>query len=72
MNNIIILKANILGGMNEYILDLGDEDIYEVWFTYGVPDGATEEMLISLAEDDSIFRDICKLFGELIKQAGGE
>ena len=68
MDDIITLKANILGGMNQYILDLGDEDKYEIWFERGVPDGADEDDLIDLASDDSIFRSICEVFGWLIKR----
>ena len=66
-DELVNLKASILDEMNRYILNLGDEDIYEIWFEQGVPDGADEGMLMSLAEDDSIFRSICGLFGWLIK-----
>lgn len=67
MNNDTILKANILGGMNSYILDVvGDEDIFEVWWTLGIPDECDEETLISIAEDNKEFSRICALFGNLI------
>ena len=31
MNETIMLRANIMGGMNEYIRDLGDEAIWMKW-----------------------------------------
>ena len=50
-NEIRVLKANILGGMDIYIREgLGDDSITEWWNTYGVPDGATEEDLMECAE----------------------
>ena len=51
-----ILRANILGGMNAYVLDvIGDELGTEIWFQCGVPDGADEEMLMEIAEDEKEF-----------------
>lgn len=70
MNNyeMSILKQNILGGMDSYIRELGDEDIWEVWIANGVPDEATEDDLRFIAEDDELWRDTCGLFGQLIKR----
>jgi len=62
----IVLKANLLGGMNSYILGLGDENILEPWLMCGVPDGCTEEELMEIAEDDEEFRRIAKEFAKLI------
>lgn len=37
----IMLKANILGGMNTFMTDYcGDKYVLEIWFKNGVPDGA--------------------------------
>ena len=58
-----LLKANILGGMNAYVLDvIGDELGTEIWFQRGVPDGADEEMLMEIAEDEKEFKRITKWF----------
>lgn len=62
----IVLRANILGGMNSYILDLGDENIIEPWLMCGVPDGCTEDELMEIAEDVDDFRSIVKEFAKLI------
>jgi hypothetical protein len=62
----VVLRANILGGLNSYILDLGDESIIEPWLMCGVPDGCTEEELMEIAEDVDDFRSIVKEFAKLI------
>ena len=68
MTELTLLKMNLLGGMDSYIRELGDEDIWEVWIAYGIPDGATEDDLQFIAEDDELWRDTCGLFGQLIKR----
>ena len=68
MTELTLLKMNLLGGMDSYIRELGDEDIWEAWIAYGVPDGATEDDLQSIAEDDESWRETCSLFGQLIKR----
>lgn len=68
MTELTLLKMNLLGGMDSYIRELGDEDIWEVWIAHGVPDGATEDDLRFIAEDDELWQDTCELFGRLIKR----
>lgn len=63
-----ILRMNLLGGMNYYIIEhIQDEEAFEDWITYGVPDQATEEDLETIAEDDELWRTCCVLFGELVQ-----
>lgn len=64
--DVILLRANLLGGMNSYILELGDEDIYEVWFAYGIPDQCDIDTLMDIAKDEMEFNRISHLFGNLI------
>lgn len=67
MNDNTLLRANILGGMDSYILNVvGDEDIYDIWWAEGIPDECDEDTLMSIAEDESEFQRICYLFGNLI------
>lgn len=68
MTKLTLLKMNLLGGMDSYIRELGDEDIWEVWIAYGVPDEATENDLRFIAEDDESWQGTCELFGRLIKR----
>ncbi len=62
----IQLRMNILGGMNEHVLlncDTDDELTY--WYEAGIPDGATEEILQDIAEDNELWSDICTTFANL-------
>ena len=68
MTELTLLKMSLLGDMDSYIRGLGDENIWEVWIAYGVPDGATEDDLQFIAEDDELWRDTCGLFGQLTKR----
>lgn len=65
-SEITVLKMNLLGGMNAYIIDYGDEEIWEEWIAEGVPDCATEDDLQFIAEDDELWVDTCKLFARLV------
>lgn len=66
--NDITLRANILGGMNSYIIDVvGDEDKMDVWFGDGIPDGCDEDDLMDIAESEKDFIEIVELFYRLIK-----
>ena len=65
--NEILKRVNILKDMNNYILDvIGDEDIYEIWWTFGVPDGADDDDLLEIAENESQFNYICYQFGNIM------
>ena len=60
-NEIRVLKANILGGMDTYIREVvGDDDVTEWWNIWGVPDEATETDLMNCAE--YYFEDIVTNF----------
>ena len=66
-----ILRMNLLGGMNAYILDnVQDEElIYDNWFVVGVPDGATEDDLQTIAEDDELWLDAVQSFARCIRNS---
>lgn len=68
MNETIMLRANIMGGMNEYIRDLGDEVIWMKWICI-FPDGATEEDLMEMAEDEEIWLEVVKCFARCLEIA---
>lgn len=69
INEEMVLRMNILGGMNAFVSDLGDEDILENWITFGVPDAASEEDLQMIAEDDECFADVCEAFAKIVRKA---
>lgn len=66
------IKVQVLKAMNQRILDLGDEDILDIWFSNGVPDEPTEEDYRFIAEDAEEWVCVCKLFKELIEQGEEE
>jgi hypothetical protein len=63
---MIILRANILGGMNTYVIENCSEDTQEYWGIYGVPDGANEDDLIEIAEDNELWVGCCKCFANCL------
>jgi len=66
-NEIRVLKANILGGMNTYVRDVvGDDNATDIWNQYGVADGATEEEIMEEAENG--FKNIVQIFAYLLKK----
>lgn len=67
MDEIRQLRMNIMGGMNAYVLDLGDEDILDFWFRNGLPDEVTEEMLTEYAEDDEIWLSVVQAFASVVR-----
>lgn len=70
-DELIQLRANMIGGMNEYARCFNDEDAWMNWIMV-VPDEATEEDIMDIAEDDELFNDVCMLFGRLIKRYGDD
>lgn len=67
MSEKTILRMNILGGMNQDIINLGDEEIWLEWIALGVPDEATEEDLQSVAEDDELYFEVCEIYAKCVK-----
>ena len=66
-----ILRMNLLGGMNAYILDnVQDEEvIVDDWFAEGIPDGATEDDLQTIAENEELWLNTIKCFARCAKYA---
>lgn len=60
-------RIELLKGMNQYIIDLGDEELYAEWFSLGVPDEATEDDYEFIANEIEEWVYICQLFGRLIR-----
>lgn len=66
ISEIVMLKANIMGGMNEYIKEQGDDDLWDFWITV-FPDECSEDELMEMAENDSIWFDVVNHFNECLK-----
>lgn len=52
--------------MHDYIMNTGDEDIYDVWMTLCIPDEPCEEDFEFFADDAEEFKSMCKVFGSLV------
>ena len=66
-NELYVLRANLLGGMDIYIREVVEDEEYLMsWLAYGVPDKASEEDLMEIAEDEEEFNRIAKVFGNII------
>ena len=70
MDEKTILRMNLLGGMNSYVLDyVGDETLIDMWLMTGVPDGATEDDLLEMAEDNELWVDAINTFKRIINES---
>lgn len=60
------LRHSLAKKMNDYIIDLGDEEIWLYWITLGVPDEPTEEDYEYFEEKEN-FDELVKLFDKCVK-----
>lgn len=70
-NKLKILTAareSILRDMHTYMIEQGDEELYEEWITGGVPDEPSEEDFHFIACNDDDWMEICTLFGSLTQK----
>ena len=58
-------RIEILKYMNDFIIELGDEDIYSSWIMI-VPDEPTESEFIDIAMDIPFYNYVSKVYYELI------
>lgn len=72
MTDTTLLKMNILGGMNELVKKMNDEEVYYHYWIDLVPDEATEEDLQNIAECEELFRAVCKRFAMLVRMFGDD
>ena len=61
-------RVYLLKMMNQYIIDLGDEDIWMDWITLGIPDEPQEDDYLFFAESDDQWVYICDLFSKLVNK----
>ena len=70
MSDLLILRANILGGMDSYIKEQGDEDIIDYWLSYGVPDECDEDMLMEIATNEDSWLTCINAFDRCCRSMG--
>lgn len=61
-------KIELLKDMHNYILNMGDDFIYDIWIRDGVPDEPNDEIFEFIASDDNEWREVCELFGKLVEE----
>ena len=62
---LIELRIKFLWDFHNYIIELGDEDIYLAWIKEGVPDEPDDDIMKWIAEDDEQWVDTVKTFSRL-------
>lgn len=66
-NELYVLRANLLGGMDAYVREhISDENYFMEWLELGVPDDASEDTLIEIAGDEKEFNRIVTEFASLL------
>lgn len=66
-NEIKVLRANIVCGMDTYIREvIGDDNITDYWLTYGMPDGSDEDSVMYDMEDDGTFEEWVVAFKQCV------
>lgn len=62
----------ILEAMDRIMRRAEDERVTMVWLGVGVPDWEDEEThqsdLVSIAEDDDMYKEVCGVFSDLVSQ----
>ena len=63
MSETTKIRIKLLKEMNDYILNvIGDEDVFDDWWTNGVPDSPSEEDYETIASDDNSWYDVVEVF----------
>ena len=71
MENEKVLQGRfeLVKSMHTIVMSMNDENAYMTWI-YVVPDEATDEDLMDIAENDELYSDTCKLFTKLVRKYG--
>ena len=59
-------RLNLVHQMHNYIMNIEDEEIRDIWMTECIPDKPCEEDFEWFANDATEFREMCSIFGRLI------
>ena len=66
-SEMIKTKMNLLQQMHNFILNIGDEEIYEEWVTSCVPDEPSEDDYEFIASNETLWDEITEKFIQIIK-----
>lgn len=62
-----VLKMNILGGMNSYIMSMKSKVALKKWQSRILPENCTEEDLERIATNEELWMCACSTFGTLVR-----
>lgn len=65
IKNTIEKRIELLKDMHNYIIDMGDDLVYDIWIRDGVPDEPDDEIFEFIASNDDEWTEVCILFGKL-------
>lgn len=63
---LVELRIKFLYDFHKYIIDLGDEDIYEEWVRDYIPDLPDDDDMREIAEDDDFWVTVVKAFADIV------
>lgn len=65
---IVELRAKFLKQMDDYVRDsIGDETITDYWLSMGLPDGADDDEIREIAEDDEEWVEMVEAFAYCLR-----
>lgn len=68
MNKTTIdLRFIQLKAMDDFMHSVNNEELIDEWLTYGIPDEASEDDYLSIAEDDELYNDCIEIFKRTVK-----
>lgn len=59
-------RLDLIRQMHNYIINIGDKEIYKIWTLNYIPEKVCEENLKCLANNPEKFKLICRAFGSLV------
>lgn len=65
-NDVVQRRGVVLKAMDNAVRGMNDEYAIETWLMVGVPDEASDEDYISIAEDHEEYADIVKVFARIV------
>lgn len=68
IKNTIEKRIELLKDMHNYIIDMGDDLVYDIWIRDGVPDEPDDEIFEFIASNDDEWTEVCILFGKLAQE----
>ena len=68
MNFLTKYKAQKLEAMHNMMIYIDDEDYYFTWINL-IPDEATKEDFVEIAEDEALYKEAEELFKKLVMEA---